>query len=87
MANLLLKSKPVLLISLGQKISLGFFSVEAGGGGKTFVQNLGQNSCKVSCQKFPENRKAYLVGVLGSEDLCFCSVISQDLQHYFVLAL
>lgn len=37
------------------------------------MQNFGQNSCKVSCQKLLENSKDYLVGVLGSEDLCFCS--------------
>lgn len=27
------------------------------------MQNLRQNFCKVSCQKLPENRKAYVVGV------------------------
>lgn len=38
-----------------------------------FVQNLGHNSCRISCQNLPGNKNPSLGDVLGSGHLCFSS--------------
>lgn len=47
------------------------FSAERGK--KMFVQNLRQNSCRISCQMLPGNRNPYRADVEGSKNLCFSS--------------